>query len=618
MRIHPRVTYLILVGLCLPVWGCSLLFDPDDYVGKKKSGAGGSDEKAGAGGRSGKGGAGTTGQSGSSGGQGGHAGTKDTRPRPSTCKADAECLDVAKWICDNNVCFDCDKDYDGYFLKETKCLKLIAADENPDCNDTDPTIFPNAPAICDDNKLNDCIFEDKSPAALTQWLGVEEIGHVGAAVLAAPGRGVEYEIPISAATQLSLASGSIGSPEPQPGSGLLTFIDRGDGRANTRTARLVYFRFKDDGVADSVSSIDVNAVLGSTDADATIPSIAVSSIAIQGLSGLNSRVAVAGTKGELSVNTLWYTDIGSELVLTETPVSTECSMAGLPRPRIAVTATGMHWIQGETLVGSARAISYTNSAKAFACPALQEFDGVATPAYVDMTGSSGSFVIGHVGKAAFIWGGAGAPASLPEIVPANSRPALAYLGGNAYLASAGRSDGYEFAQLTCDPAAASAPCALVGKKQTVLGPFSGTLTAMDDLGDKGAFLALIEETSPAPGTQNAQYQEAVIRLFNKQGQPFGQTDFQDLSGTTGPSAAFQIPVFHTIFSKSTQDPLDGELRIVDLATSAWVDETNNSKYGFVILVAAIATTDTTVASRTEAPDPGDVILLSGLRGCRHK
>jgi hypothetical protein len=277
----------------------------------------------------------------------------------------------------------------------------------------------------------------------------------------------------------------------------------------------------------------------------------------------------------------------------------------------------MHWIQGESLVGSARAISYTNIAKAFACPALQEFDGITTPAYVDMTGCSGSFVIGNIGKTAFVWGGTGAPARLPEIVPANGRPAIAYLGDNTYLASTGRSDGYEFAKLTCDPAAASSPCTLVGEKQKVSGPFPDTLAAMDDLGDKGAFLALIE-TSPVSGRQNAQYQDAEIRLFNTQGEPLGTDGFQHLSGTTSPTAVLEFPIFHTAFSTSTQDALDGDLRIVDLATAAWVDQTNSAKYGFVILVAGIATKKPAVTSQTGAPDPGEFIIVSGLRGCRKK
>jgi hypothetical protein len=113
---------------------------------------------------------------------------------------------------------------------------------------------------------------------------------------------------------------------------------------------------------------------------------------------------------------------------------------------------------------------------------------------------------------------------------------------------------------------------------------------------------------------NVRNQEAVIRLFDNAGHPLtADKGFQDTS-----SAGLAIPVWRTTYSTSATDKREDDMRIVDLATSAWVDSGGSSKYGFVILVAAIATAkaSATVVTNTDVPDPGEVLIVSGVRACR--
>jgi hypothetical protein len=602
MRNSVTFTYIMLGCFCLSLGGCSLLFDPDEYVDDKKT----DDETDGGDGGKGLKEGDASGDNAKDAKDAGDAG------KPKKCSAKSDCGNGSYWICDDGTCLNCDGDKDEFVSDDSLCDDVAPEGEERDCNDTDETVYPNAPAICGDGKINDC--RPVQSNTLKKTFGVAEIGNAGAATFVPSGFANAkpyYPIDISAPTQLSV-SASVASASDEP-NGLLAFVDTDPATAtDTSVARLVSFRFKANGEIDKVSPFDLNKVASAK----LIRSVVTRRIPDQKIS-----IAAIGRKdglGTLTGPTLWTIDIdqsaelGSQFQPKAIDIPQTCSTAATTlRPRIALTGSGAHWMQAVAASSALLPVSYTFSTNGITCPATgSEIEKLTTP-YIEMTGTAGAFAVGTIDQKAFVWGGASAPAFVPAISGKTGRRALAFLSDKSYLATTGTSSGYEFTVLSCDPASSSAACN-AQPTRAVSTEYGYSLSAMDTLGDKGAVFAAIEN-SLVPKKTNVQNQEAVIRLFDKSGRPLLDTGFQEASSSESKDG-LTFPVWRTTYS--SPDPQAGDLRIIDLAASAWVDSTGSSKYGFVILVAGIVTHQ--VAASTTTPEPGEFIAVSGIRGCRNK
>lgn len=262
------------------------------------------------------------------------------------------------------------------------------------------------------------------------------------------------------------------------------------------------------------------------------------------------------------------------------------------------------------------------SAGPFSCTTL---DGLpADTRYVDLSGSSGPFVVGGSAGQAFSWDGTassrdGTVSSRVDSleIPTNSRPAVAFFEGADYLASVAGPGGYSVSNLVCQPDS-SEPCAVENTRNIPL-PADTDLAAMDSLGTRAAALGLVErnriEGSPAPREQ------AVVRILDREGNilPIGGVRYQTEPGSAGaePQPLPTSSLF-PVFELEPSDDSASTFRIVDLAVSSWFEESSTaSEYPLTILVAAIVTTEPEdVSSSDGEPEPGSLIVLTGIRGCR--
>ncbi|MBN1656296.1 MAG: hypothetical protein JXA30_21180 [Deltaproteobacteria bacterium] len=661
-----RVLIAQTIGLsCSAIISCSLVFDSDEYLAKKEIG----DQDGGdAGGTGGTGGAGSGGKSGSggirdaaagsdakdagdsraqdagTGGGGGESGTGEFK-----CDDDTDCGELLNsgWAhCFEGTCVDCDKDGDGWPSPDKRCDSEVGPFDLRDCDDNDNERYPHAPPICGDGKFNSCDVV-LTPDAEAQF-HVAEIGFLGLTILSR-GRnpvGEFYPADFTSASQISIAGRQVG--EVGVNSHLvavITFVDSENGASsivspNTGSpniGRLITIDVWEDGWPDvrEMRQTDLNGFAQARD---------LRSVGIRRLEKNNSILAamVGSDKSDNSLgSTLWYAPIESngndqygptgprrfQIPQTQTCGGKQIDSTNTFFSRLAITGLAMDglarsvWTQGAAdsesriIVSHLYANGSSTMAEAFNCRPLDSVP--ADVPFIELSGSSGPFVVGGSRGNDFCWEATASSPLTAFKTESTSRPALAFMTGFDHLVSVADLGSYWVANLVCSPGSA-ASCAVKNMRNIKLGPDTN-LAAMDDLGGKAAVLGLVETSRPSGSS--TPIDEVVIRILGPEGDvlPIGGVQFQPPPDDTGsePETLVSSSLF-PVFNGVPEDESQEGYRVVDLAVSAWLEEANTvSQYPLTILIAAIATSEPgDIAISSGQPEPGNLIVLGGIRGCR--
>ncbi len=661
MNIQSRLVGLGIGILCSMVVSCSLVFDSDEYLAKddtvESDGGGGTGGSGGEedGGESGSGGSDDA-AAGNGGDDAGDSGAPDagtggeedsgTPPPPVECDEETDCNELlgTGWasICFDGACVNCDRDDDGWIAPIRACDELVEPSDLRDCDDNDEERYPHAPAVCGDGRFNACDVV-LTPEAEARFQ-VAEIGFIGLTLLWSGQENFDegYRADFTRASQMSIAGQQVG--EVGVSSHLvtsLTFMDSegsADQPGQPSTARLMVVEVWEDGWPDAqfMDQYNLNEFAQASD---------VRSVGIRRLSNSNSVITAmvgddrsSGSAG----SALWYTRVAStggeqygptdpeRILMPETLPCEENRFdstrnALLPRLAIAGQETDGSaraiWTQSASSTDSPIIVSHhystasSTTGSPFSCNTLDNIPRDAS--YIDLSGSSGPFVVGGVADQAFSWESTDSSPVRSLDIPTNSRPAVAFFEGADYLASVAGPGGYSVSNLVCQPDSAE-PCAVENTRNIPL-PIDTDLAAMDNLGRTAAALGLVETTG-LPGS-SGRADEVVIRLLDRDGEilPIGGVQYQTEPGSTGaePQPLPTSSLF-PVFRLESSDDSTSNFRVVDLAVSSWIEESSAaSQYPLTILVAAIVSTEPQDISFSDRqPASGNLIVLTGIRGCR--
>jgi hypothetical protein len=669
MNIQSKLFGLGIGLLCSMVVSCSLVFNSDEYLAKEDNvdsdgggGTGGSGNEE-DGGESGSGGsddaaAGDSAAAGDGASDAGDGGAQDagtggdqdsgTPPPLVECDEETDCNELlgTGWasICVDGVCVNCDRDDDGWISPDGRCDSMVEPADLRDCDDNDEDRYPHAPALCGDGKFNSCDVV-LTPEAQTRFQ-VAEIGFIALTIISSVHDNIDIDefrpADFTRASQISIAGQQVG--EVGVDSHLvtaLTFMDS-EGSSNqpdqANTARLLTIDTWYDGWPDVQFMDQYNLSEFAQASD-------VRSVGIRRLSNNDSVItAMVGDdrSSGLAGSVLWYTRVAStggeqyeptHLERIPIPQTLPCeenlfdSTRSTLFPRLAIAGQAADggaravWTQNASSTDSPIVVSHLYSTSSsmtgspFSCNTLDSIPADAR--YIDLSGSSGPFVVGGSSGQAFSWEGtASSPVSSLDI-PTNSRPSFAFFEGADYLAAVAGPGGYSVSNLVCKPGSTEA-CALENMRNIALS-IDTDLAAMDNLGTRAAALGLVE-TSGLPGSSD-RADEVVIRLLGRDGEilPIGGVQYQTEPGSPGaePQPLPTSSLF-PVFRLEPSDDATSNFRVVDLAVSSWLEESSTaSQYPLTILVAAIVTTEPKDISVSNGqPASGNLIVLTGIRGCR--
>jgi hypothetical protein len=629
MRFKMILIWFVIGLVCPLVVSCSLIFDGDKYVAKNDSG----DEDGGATADSGDGEAVASADSGDGEADGADGGTGAT-----TCKKPGDCGSPAGtglWACYGGSCINCDKDGDGWASPDTRCDSVADRFESADCDDTDDLVYPHAPPICGDGKINSCDVTLTSEAQ--RRLGIEEIGFLGAMTLSSwsdPQNNI-YPANFTRISQLSVTGRQAGEVDIDHVVAMVSFMDSDTSSGETNgnaTARVITYDIWDGWLDGSeIKQYNLNEFDNASSAR---------SVSLRRLSSDDTILAAllgADTNGAA----LFYSRIESEdkevfkptnpqkvtIGQNETCNNNATRLSSTIYPRLAITgqATGglarTVWTQAASNSNSPVVVSHlygsntTSVAAQFTCQSVEGVT-ITEPGFVELSGSLGPFFVAGFSGQAFSWDGSASTPMTTIDIPAMSRPSLAFFDNDDYLAAVGNASDaagfdYDATPLVC-ASDGTEPCS-VGHVKTIGSGVETELAAMDNLGDKAAVLGLLERFQLSEQKDNGRMDEVVIRLLDPQGNvlTIGGVDLASESG----SSKSEFPVFNTTYSSAHES---GEARIVDLAVSSWIETDTNWDYPITILIAAIATTLPADATASGQPEAGDMIILGGIRGCRKR
>lgn len=671
MTKESKIVGLSIGLLCSMAVSCSLVFDSDEYLAKDSdvdrdggSGSGGSggaeDRDSGGeddGGESGNGGRNDA-TAGNGGRDSGDSGVRDTGaggaedtgtpPPPVACDEETDCNELlgTGWasICVDGVCVNCDRDNDGWIAPIRGCDELVEPSDLRDCDDNDDERYPHAPALCGDGKVNSCDVV-LTEEAQTRFQ-VAEIGFIGLTIISSVHDNIDidedYPADFTRASQLSITGQQVGEVGVNSQMvSVLTFMDSegsADQSDQANTARLLTISTWYDGWpdVDFMDEYNLNQFVGAEGAlSVDIRHLQKDNSILAAMIGYNEANGTTGS-------TLFYTRVvptgGDQYGPTDpqrVPMQNTdlCDSSFLPAeisiiPRLAIT--------GQTADGLARAIWFRNGSTTLLPPSIishlysPSLSSRANPVsckslgdiprdtkYIELQGSSGPFVVGGAAGQAFSWEGTESSPADPLAIPTNNRPSVAFFEGADYLASVAGPGGYSVSNLVCQPDGA-ASCTVEHTKNIPL-PVDTNLAAMDNLGTTAAVLGLVETAGIQGSSDRAD--EVVIRILGRDGEilPVGGVQYQIDPGSLGaePQPLPTSSLFPVFRLEPSDDP-DSTFRVVDLAVSSWFEESSSaSEYPLTILVAAIVSTEPQDVSLSDRqPASGNLIVLSGIRGCR--